>query len=132
MTLMKAFAAVAIVMLVLDALWLGVVARRFYVGRLEPLLAQRPNFRAAAVFYVVYVSGIVFFAVRPALDGGNLVEAATLGSLLGALCYATYELTNLATLKQWPARVVVVDIAWGSLLTGAAAAAGFVAAGTFA
>lgn len=104
------------VFLALDAVWLGLVARTFYRREVGPLLASPPNWGAAAIFYLVYVTGIVIFAIRPGLDANSIATAATMGALFGFYTYATYDFTNLATLKGWTWRVVAVDVAWGTAL----------------
>jgi len=83
------------------------------------------------LFYLIYIAGIIFFAVYPALSGGTVHKAFVLGALLGFFAYATYDLTNLATLKDWPLTMVVVDMVWGTLLTGCVAAASFLVAKNF-
>jgi uncharacterized membrane protein len=83
------------------------------------------NWPAAVIFYLIYILGIVLFAIQPALAADSLQKAVLLGAALGFFAYATYDLTNLATLKDWPVLLVVVDIAWGTFLTGAVAAAGY-------
>mgnify|MGYP003672213166 CR=1 FL=1 len=121
----KAYAVTLIVFLALDALWLGVVARRYYAEALTGLLRQDVNFIAAGGFYLAYVAGIVFFAVAPALAEGAWGRAALNGVLLGLLAYGTYDMTNLATLKGWPLGMSLVDMAWGGVLTGVSATAGY-------
>lgn len=111
-------------LLVLDALWLGVVMGPVYTAALGELLLPQPRWGAAALFYLAYPVGIVVFAVLPAWRQGALRPALWLGALYGALAYATYDLTNLATLKGWPVHIVVIDIAWGAVLSGAAAFTG--------
>ena len=119
----SAYAATAIVMLALDALWLGVIAKPLYQQGIGHLMAERPNLAAAALFYAVYALGIVIFAVAPqAIDSWG--RAAVTGALFGAIAYATYDLTNLATLKQWPLSLACIDIAWGSVVSAVSAAAG--------
>ena len=100
----------------IDLLWLGVVAKNFYQNNLSHLLSPAVNWSAALLFYFIYIAGIILFAVKPGLDTGSLAKAAIWGALFGFFTYATYDLTNLATLKDWPLKVVVVDIAWGTLL----------------
>lgn len=100
----------------IDMLWLGFAARKFYKTQLNHLLSSEVNWPAALIFYFVYIIGIIFFAVRPGLEAGSLVHTCLLGALFGFFTYATYDLTNLATLRNWPIAVVVVDIAWGTLL----------------
>lgn len=116
---------------VIDMLWLGVVARGFYQQQLQRFLAPQVNWTAAMVFYLLYIGGILFFAVAPALDAGSLARAATWGALFGFFTYATYDLTNLATLDRWPIKVVLVDIAWGAVLCALVASGGFLIARRF-
>jgi uncharacterized membrane protein len=91
-------------------------------------LAEHPNLPAAILFYVLYIAGVLIFAVAPALRGGGWTTALLLGAALGFFAYMTYDLTNMATLKVWPVSLAVMDIAWGTLLTSLAATAGYVAA----
>jgi len=112
----------------LDLLWLGIVAKDLYRSRLGDMLLPQPNLAAAAAFYLIYVVGIVVFAGRPALASDSWLTALGLGMLFGFLAYATYDLTNLATLKDWPLALSLVDMAWGAVLTGTAAALGFLIA----
>jgi len=100
----------------IDMLWLGFIAKNFYQNRLQHLLSPEVNWPAAFSFYFIYIAGILFFAVRPGLDAASLGKACLYGALFGFFTYATYDLTNLATLREWPMAVVVVDIAWGTLL----------------
>ncbi|WP_264082203.1 DUF2177 family protein [Desulfuromonas versatilis] len=100
----------------IDLFWLGVVARSFYQEKLAHLLSPTVHWPAAMVFYLIYIAGIILFAVKPAIESGSLGRAAIWGGLFGFFTYATYDLTNLATLKDWPIQVVVVDIAWGTVL----------------
>ncbi|SLN60731.1 hypothetical protein OCH7691_02680 [Oceanibacterium hippocampi] len=123
-----AYGAALAAFLVLDLLWLGIVARRFYVTGLGDMLRPRPRLGVAFLFYLVHVVGIVVFAVLPALETGSAVAVLGRGLLLGLVAYGAYNLTNLATLKGWPWRLSAVDLAWGSCLTGASALAGFHAA----
>ena len=108
-----------------DLLWLGVVAKNFYQNSLSHLLSPMVNWPAALVFYFMYIVGIILFAVKPGLDAGSLAKAALWGALFGFFTYATYDLTNLATLRQWPIKVVVVDIVWGTLLCTLVASGSF-------
>nr|WP_211199039.1 DUF2177 family protein [Blastochloris tepida] len=113
------------VMLSLDLLWLGLVARGFYQSQLGPLLLDRPALLPAAAFYLLYAAGIVIFALAPAVADGRASTALVYGALLGLIAYATYDLTNLATLRGFPPAVAVVDIAWGTAVSAASAWAGF-------
>lgn len=123
-----AHGAAAIALLGLDALWLGVLARGFYQREFGGMLLDRPNLGAAAAFYAIYIGAVVFFAVKPALAGGGWPRAALHGALLGLAAYSAYGLTNLATLKGFPAKVVAPDLIAGMVVTTAAALAGYAAA----
>lgn len=114
------------VIAVLDALWLTQVGPRLYRPTLDPVLADKPNMAAAVVFYLVYVTGVVLLAIWPNREAG-LLKTALVGALLGGFAYATYDLTNHATLKAWSVRITVTDMAWGVVLTTAGAAAGWLA-----
>lgn len=109
----------------IDMLWLGLVAKDFYRSNLGHLLRSDVNWSAALVFYLLYIAGILIFATLPALERQSLRQAVMLGALFGFFAYATYDLTNLATLKDWPVNVVLVDILWGVVLTASVAAASF-------
>jgi uncharacterized membrane protein len=100
----------------IDMLWLGFAARSFYKKHLGYILSPEVNWPAAIAFYLMYIVGIIFFAVRPALEAESLSRALLIGAFFGFITYATYDLTNLATLKDWPLTVVIVDIAWGTVL----------------
>jgi uncharacterized membrane protein len=108
----------------IDMLWLGFIARDFYQNRLGHLLGT-VNWTAAIIFYLFFIVGILFFAVVPALESGSLLRALFVGAFLGLLTYATYDLTNLATLKDWPLTVALVDMIWGAVLTGSVATASY-------
>lgn len=99
----------------LDLLWLGFIARDFYQSRLEHLLAE-VNWFAAILFYIVFLLGLTFFATYPAVTKGTLLTAVILGALYGFFTYATYDLTNLATLTNWPVSLAIIDILWGTIL----------------
>lgn len=103
--------------LILDAIWLGLIAQPFYQAQIGFLMAENPNWAAAGVFYLIYVAGLVFFVVEPALHSRMaLGQAALRGAFFGLVAYATYDLTNLATIEGWPLVVTLVDLAWGMLL----------------
>lgn len=113
-------------LLILDFLWLGIIAKNFYQKNLAGLLAANMNWTVVGVFYILYAAGIIFFAVKPAQEINSVAKAMAYGALFGFFCYATYNLTNLATLKDWPKTVMATDIIWGSLMTGLAAVVGFI------
>lgn len=120
-----AYIFTALIFLAIDFVWLGFVAKDFYFNALGPLLKEKPDMLIAAVFYLMYAVGIVIFAVAPALESGEWKTAMLYGALFGFFCYATYDFTNMATIKDWPVKVSVVDIAWGVFITGFSAVSGF-------
>ena len=101
----------------IDMLWLGWIARSFYRKTLGFLMAPAPNWAAAFVFYLLFIFGILFFVVVPGLQEGSLRSTLLRAALYGLITYATYDLTNLATLKDWPVFLTAVDITWGVVLS---------------
>ncbi len=122
-----AWSATFVVMLAIDALWLGVLAKGLYQQGMGDLMAPQPRLGFAALFYLLYPVGLVIFAVLPSLAAGSVARAAILGALFGLFAYATYDLTNLAVLRDWPLGLSFLDIAWGMFVSGVSAAAGLVA-----
>lgn len=110
---------------VLDALWLGLVSRKFYKARLGQLLLDRPLWSVAILFYLIHAAGIAVFAVPPAVTAGTWTAAVLYGALFGLCVYAAYDITNLATLRGWPITVSRVDLAWGSAVTAASTLVAF-------
>jgi uncharacterized membrane protein len=111
--------------LVIDAVWLGSIARDFYARQIGHLMLEQPRLAVAAVFYLFYAVAIVVLAVMPALRSESVLLAAGLGATLGAAAYGTYDVTNLATLADWPVKMVVVDVLWGTGLTAVTATIGY-------
>ncbi|MDP2258891.1 MAG: DUF2177 family protein [Caulobacter sp.] len=126
-----AYIAAGLVFAGLDALWLAVLAVQMYQDSFGDMLLETPNMTAAVVFYALYLQGIVFFVVKPALASGSWKTALVHGLLFGLIAYATYDLTNLATLKGFPANVVLPDLAWGMFVTTVAGFAGWAAGRRF-
>ena len=121
------FAASAIafaVFVIIDFIWLSNAARLIYKPQIGSLLLDRPNIPPAIVFYLLYGIGLSVLVIRPALLGDSVLSALWMGCLFGLVAYGTYDLTNAATLRGWSLKVTIIDMAWGSALTGAAAAAG--------
>ncbi|MBC7764325.1 DUF2177 family protein [Microbacteriaceae bacterium] len=110
-----------VIMGAIDAVWLSVIANKFYKSQLGGLLMEKPNMPAAVLFYVIYVIGVVVFVLSPALEKQSWTHAAIYGALFGLVTYATYDLTNLSTLKGWPVKLVIVDLVWGMALTATVA-----------
>jgi uncharacterized membrane protein len=128
MTYAIAYLVSLLVMAGLDFLWLTNTSAILYRRDLGPLLAEDPRMGVAVIFYLAYAAGIVIFAVRPALASGDWRAALLYGALFGLFAYATYDLTNFATMKVWSLRVTLLDMGWGMFLTAAAASAGAFAA----
>ena len=98
----------------IDILWIGLVAKGFYAKHLGAFLRSDINWTAALLFYLLFIVGLVFFVITPAIEKGSWVHALLFGALFGLITYATYDLTNLATLKNWPIVVTIVDLVWGA------------------
>ncbi len=113
------------VFFILDMAWLGFIAKDLYKKYLGGFLSEQVNWTAAIIFYLLFVVGVFIFAILPSVEKNSLTSAIMLGALFGFFTYATYDLTNLATLKSWPLNIVFIDILWGSLLTGMVSTAGF-------
>jgi uncharacterized membrane protein len=121
---LAAYAGTMIVMVGLDMLWLGVIAKPIYQNGIGHLMADQPNVPVAVLFYALYGLGLVVFAVLPAGPAPGWAKTAGMAALFGFFAYATYDLTNLATLKQWPIGLSVMDVTWGTCISAAAAAGG--------
>jgi len=106
------------VFFMIDMVWLGAVAKGFYRKHLGALMGPKVVWPAAILFYLLFIVGLLVFVVRPALTAGQPLQALAFGALFGLIAYATYDLTNLATMKDWPLVVTVVDLAWGACLGG--------------
>lgn len=117
---MKAFAlpyALALALfLALDFLWIGVIARGLYFERIGDMLLERPRWNAAAAFYVLYVAGLVYFAIADGISSGNWTRAALDGALFGFFTYLTYNFTNLSVMRSYDPVIAVLDTAWGTLM----------------
>jgi uncharacterized membrane protein len=121
----KLYAATFVGFLAIDFVWLAFVARGFYKRHLGFLLSDQPNWWAAIVFYLLFVAGLLVFAVVPGLQAASLRKALLLGAFFGLVTYATYDLTNQATVKNWPWLVTVVDMVWGTVLATSVTAIGY-------
>lgn len=123
MPYITAYVAGIIVFFIIDFIWIGTIASGFYKEQIGHLRGAKVNIPAAIIFYLLYIAGILIFAVKPALAAETIRPALIYGALFGFFCYATYDFTNYATLKDWPLKMVVVDIIWGVFLTGSVATA---------
>jgi uncharacterized membrane protein len=122
---LRLYLASLLAFLLIDLTWLGWVARGFYRQHLRHLLAKRTNWAAAIVFYLLFVLGLLVFAIVPGLAAGSLSKTLIWGALYGFFTYVTYDLTNMATLKNWPLVLVLVDITWGVVLATSVSSVGF-------
>ncbi|HNT76996.1 MAG TPA: DUF2177 family protein [Anaerolineae bacterium] len=124
---LKLYMATLIAFFAMDMVWLGLVARTFYRQHLGFLMAPSPNWLAALVFYLLFIAGILMFVVLPGLKDNSLKTTFIRAALFGLITYATYDLTNLATLKDWPVLVTIVDMIWGTVLTVSVSCISFMA-----
>lgn len=119
-----AYVSTGIAFALIDAVWLRTMAERLYRPEIGEMMAKDFRLGPAIIFYVLYIAGMLYFAVLPALQSGGWRAALVSGAVLGFLCYATYDLTNFATLRVWSLKVTIFDIVWGTVLTGTTAAIG--------
>lgn len=118
---LKLYGIALLVFFAIDMVWLVGVARTFYQAQIGFIMAKNPNWIAAIVFYLLFIAGLVYFVIAPAVEHKSWTEALYRGAFFGLLTYATYDLTNLATLKNWPVLVTVVDMIWGTVLSASVA-----------
>jgi uncharacterized membrane protein len=118
----KLYITSVLIFLTLDGIWLGLITPSFYQEQLGSIINLNLNPVAAGIFYMIFQAGLLYFAILPGLEINNWKEGAKRGAFLGGLCYATYDLTNWATIENWPILVVVVDLLWGMIITGVTAA----------
>lgn len=124
----KLFAITLPIFFAMDMLWLGVLAKNFYRTHLSELMTTSVVWPAAILFYLLFIGGLVIFVISPAIEKGSLTHAIALGALFGLISYATYDLTNLATIKNWPVIVTIVDLAWGTFLSATVSACAYIVA----
>ena len=118
MGMLKTYFIALIVFFLIDLFWLLVVARKLYQQELGYIMSEKPNWIVAALFYLIFIAGLVFFVINPAMEKNSWVFALLVGMLFGFITYSTYDLTNLATLKDWPLKITIIDLIWGSSLGG--------------
>lgn len=114
----RVYLVTLIIFFVIDIFWLGIVAKKMYNKELGYIMTDKPNWIAAILFYLIFIFGLTYFVINPGLESGNMTITVINGMLLGLISYATYDLTNLATLKDWPFIITVVDMVWGTFLGG--------------
>ncbi len=109
----------------LDFVWLAIVARKFYLSQLGALMKTNINWPIAILFYLIFIVGLIIFVISPAIEKKSIIYALVMGGLFGFFTYATYDLTNLATLKNWPLSLSIIDMIWGSILAASVSAITF-------
>ena len=112
----KEYVVALIVFLAIDAIWLLFISKKLYSKYLGYLMSPKPNLFAALIFYMIFIVGLVFFVISPAINTSDFLYTIKAGLLFGAITYATYDLTNLATIKDWPIKITIVDLIWGSFI----------------
>jgi uncharacterized membrane protein len=117
MSFLKMILIATVLFFAIDMLWLGVVAKKFYKKELKEVMAPKVNWVAAMLFYFIFIVGLTFFVIEPAIRNTDVLYAMFAGAFFGLVCYATYDLTNLATSKNWSVKLTVVDLIWGSTLS---------------
>lgn len=118
MKIIKTYAIAFVTFFLIDIVWLVVVARKLYQKELGYIMSEKPNWIVAALFYLIFIAGLIFFVINPALEKNSWTYALLVGMLFGLITYSTYDLTNLATLKDWPIKITIIDLIWGTSLGG--------------
>jgi uncharacterized membrane protein len=119
MAFLKHYLIALVVFTLIDLVWLLVISKKLYRDKIGHLMADKANLPAAAVFYLLFIAAMVFFVILPASEKQSLLYALGAGAFFGLITYATYDLTNLATLRDWPVSITVIDLAWGTFITSA-------------
>lgn len=116
MSYFKMYVIALVMFLIFDAFWLLVISKNLYKKEIGHLMADKTNLVSALIFYLVFLVGLVYFVINPAVESDSISKLLISGSLFGFITYATYDLTNLATLKGWPLKITIIDLIWGSFL----------------
>ncbi len=119
MQFIKLYLIAIVVFTLIDLIWLLVISRKLYKNKIGHLMAKKANLAAAAVFYLLFIAAMVFFVIAPAAEKQSLLYALGAGAFFGLVTYATYDLTNLATLRDWPLSITIIDLSWGTFITSA-------------
>ncbi len=117
--MLKRFLVAALVFLAIDIVWLTVISPKLYKAQIGHLMAEKASLPAAGIFYIIFIAALLHFVINPAIDKGSVWQAIWSGAFLGLAMYATYDLTNLATLRDWPVTITLIDLAWGTFITAA-------------
>jgi uncharacterized membrane protein len=129
--MVKIYGITFVIFLILDSVWLGVISPGLYQEHIGHLLAEKVNWPAAAIFYLLFIAGLVFFAIKPSLLQNSWKAALRNGAFFGLICYATYDLTNHATMRDWPLLITVIDLLWGTFICGISSLVSFFAVRKF-
>jgi uncharacterized membrane protein len=127
----KLYLIAVVAFFAIDMTWLGLVAKDFYRNQIGHLLAPNVNWTAAIIFYLLFVAGLVVFVIMPAVQKQSLMYALVYGAFFGLVTYATYDLTSLATTKDWPLTVTIVDMIWGTVLAASVSVVTYVVSTRF-
>lgn len=114
----KTYLVALLVFSAIDAVWLGFIAKDLYAKNIGFLMRTPPNWTAAVIFYLLFIAGLVYFAIMPSKSMDGMLQIFMVGAFFGLVTYATYDLTNLATLKDWPINLTIIDLAWGAFISG--------------
>lgn len=117
MNYIKMYLISLVIFLVIDGFWLLVVSKNLYTKEIGHLMVDNANIIVALIFYVIFLVGLVYFVINPAIESGNILKLLISAALFGLVTYATYDLTNLATLKNWPLKITIIDLIWGTSLS---------------
>ncbi len=131
MQTLKVYGITVVVFFLVDIVWLGFISKNLYQKYLGDFMAPKVNWTAAIIFYFIFIAGLVFFAINPAIEKESLKYAILVGGFFGFIAYSTYDLTNLSTLKDWPVNITIIDITWGTFLNAATSGITFLVANRF-
>ena len=131
MVFLKHYLIALVVFTVIDLVWLLVISKKLYKDKIGHLMADKANLPAAAIFYLLFIAALVFFVINPAVEKQSVLYGLGVGAFFGLVTYATYDLTNLATLRDWPVSLTIIDLVWGSFVTGVTGAASTWLSGRF-
>lgn len=123
---LKIYLITLVVFFLVDIVWLGFISKNLYNKYLGHLMAPNINWTAAIIFYFLFIAGLVFFVINPSIERDSLKYALVVGGIFGFIAYSTYDLTNLATIKDWPLNITIIDIIWGTILNSATSGITFI------
>ncbi len=122
---LKLYGIALAVFFAIDMLWLGIIAKNLYKNQIGSLMKEEVNWLAAIIFYLIFIVGLVLFVIKPSIEIQSWKNALFMGALFGFITYATYDLTNLATLKDWPLLITIIDLIWGAFIAASVSVATF-------